>query len=369
VSVDEERLHRIIAAADGWIRELGRNPAGTFVRENDVLATYYTRELLTTQQSLFYALNAAGQVQKGQLTINAQPSAEGLNVQLAIDALRSLGMSDRQILELRRSAAAATEVNVYCPISGFVIARSVGPSQRFEKGSELYRIADLGRVWVMTDIFEKDRQFTRPGTMAAVHYQGRTFEARMSEALPQFDPQSRTLKTRFELENPGFVLRPDMFVDVEVHITMPEALTVPAEAVLDSGHRTAVYVELGNGVFEPRVVETGWRLGDKVQISRGLEPGDRIVVSGNFLLDSESRMRFTANATSPAAEKPATAKDFVCGMGVDPKAPDAIRTQHAGETYHFCSEHCKKAFQADAAKYVPNAKQSAHQDRQARGPA
>jgi RND family efflux transporter MFP subunit len=352
VSVDEERLHRIVAAADGWIRRLGPNPAGTFVEQNEVLATYYAPELFTSQQSLFYALNAAGQVQRGQLVLSAQPAAENLNVQVAIDALRGLGMSDRQILELRRSAAAASEINIYSPISGFVIARNVSPSQRFDKGSELYRIADLGHVWVMTDIFEKDREFLRQGTMASVHYQGRTFNARMSEALQQFDPQSRTLKTRFELDNPGHMLRPDMFVDVEVHITMAEAVTVPAEAVLDSGYRKAVYVELGNGIFEPRVVETGWQLGDRVQITRGLEPGDRIVVSGNFLIDSESRMRFVKAGPAAVAGKSAREKDLVCGMDVDPKAPNAIGMQHAGNTYHFCSDHCKRSFAANPAKYI-----------------
>jgi len=353
ITVDESRLCRIIAATDGWIRQLGPYPTGTFVAKQQILASYYTRDLLTAQQSLFYALNTNGQVQKGQLNLGAQTVAGSLNVQVAVDSLRSLGMSDLQIQELRQSAVTAPEIHVYAPIAGFVIARGVSPEQRFEKGSEIYRIADLSHVWVMTDIFEKDREFLKPGTKANVHYQGQVFEARLSDALPQFDPQSRTLKTRFELDNPGYNLRPDMFVDVQIHVSMPEAVTVPAEAVLDSGDRKTVYVGLGNGSLEPRAVETGWRLGDRVQITKGLVPGEQIVISGNFLVDSESRMKLAGVSAAPAAEKAATEKDPVCSMDVSPKAPDALNTRHGGKTYYFCSDHCKKAFEAKPDQYVP----------------
>jgi Cu(I)/Ag(I) efflux system membrane fusion protein len=205
----------------------------------------------------------------------------------------------------------------------------------------------------MTDIFEKDHEFVRPGTMATVRYQGRSLQARMSNALPQFDPQSRTLKTRFELENPGYILRPDMFVDVQLHVTMPEAVTVPAEAVLDSGRRKTVYVERDGKIFEPRTVETGWRLGDQVQITKGLEPGERIVVSGNFLIDSESRMKPSAMDAPSAAKKASTEKDPVCGMDVDATAANAIKSRQGENTIYFCSQHCKKAFEADPDKYLP----------------
>ena len=104
----------------------------------------------------------------------------------------------------------------------------------------MYRIADISHVWLMTDIFEKDREFVTSGVVAAVNYRGREYEARMSNVLPQFDPQSRTLKTRFELDNPGSVLLPDMFVDAELHIDRPAAITVPADAVIDSGLRKIV---------------------------------------------------------------------------------------------------------------------------------
>jgi Cu(I)/Ag(I) efflux system membrane fusion protein len=349
IAVDDTRLYRLIAAADGWIRELGPNPAGAQVKQNQVLASYYVRDLLAAEQTYLYALQTSARLEPAQVPQRTPPT---LNLRLALDTLRGLGMSDLQIEEMRQTQNPAGEVRVYSPAAGFVLARNVSPGQRFDKGTEMYRIADLGHVWVLADIFEKDRGFVQQGSRALLRYRGRRFEARMSDALPQFDPQTRTLKTRFELDNSGYLLRPDMFVDVEVEVNLPPAVTVPADAVIDSGLRKTVYIDRGRGFFEPRLVETGWRLGDRVQITRGLEPGERIVVGGNFLLDSESRMRLAAASTAPAPEKAAPEKDPVCGMEVDPKAPDAIKTEHHGKTYYFCSDHCKKSFEANPEKYL-----------------
>ena len=289
------------------------------------------------------------------------------NPQFPIDSLRGLGMSDLQIEEIHRTGVAAPQINIYSPVSGFVLARNISPTQRFDKGTEMYRIADIGHVWVLTDIFEKDREFLKPGARAAVLYQGRELQARMSDALPQFDPQSRTLKTRFELDNPGFVLRPDMFVDVELHLEMPAAVTVPADSVIDLGSRKTVYVETAGGMFEPRLIRTGWRLGDRIQVVSGLEPGEHIVVSSNFLVDSESRMRMPAAMPAMMTKKSSTAKDLVCGMDVDPDSPRTLKLEHGGKTYYFCSESCLKKFQADPGHYV-QPEMAAHDDMGKREP-
>ena len=357
IAVDDQRLFRIVAVADGWIVDLGQNTVGRFVKKNELLASYYNKELLYTER-LFLLSIPANEPLPAQTRDFSQASirtAGSANPQFPIDALRGLGMSDLQIEEIHRERKASPHIGIYSPVSGFVLARNISPSQWFDKGTELYRIADIGRLWVMTDIFEKDRAFVRPGATGTVRHQGREFPARMSDALPQLDPQSRTLKTRFELDNPGYILRPDMFVDVEIHVNMPATLTVPADAIIDSGRRKTVFVDRGGGLFEPRAVETGWRLGDRVQITRGLEPGERIVVSSNFLIDSESQMRVGAAHARPlpAAAPAAAEKDPICGMDVDPKAPNVIKAQHGGKTYYFCSEHCKKTFQAHPEKYVP----------------
>jgi Cu(I)/Ag(I) efflux system membrane fusion protein len=350
IAVDDQRLYRIIAAADGWIVDLGQNAVGRFVKKDQQLATYYTKDLLYTERLFLLSIPANEPVPTAtrdfsQASIRTAGSANPL---FPIDSLRGLGMSDLQIEEIHKSRTASPHVKIYSPVSGFVLVRSVSPGQRFDKGTEFYRIADISRVWVWTDIFEKDREFLKPGAEATFVYQGRRFTARMSEALPQFDTQSRTLKTRFELDNPGNVLQPDMFVDVELNVEMPPAITVPADAVFDSGVRKTVFVDRGKGAFEARRVETGWRLGDRVEIVRGLMEGERVVAAANFLLDSESRMR----AVSAGVFNPET--DLVCGMEVDgKKAAAASRTvEHDGHTYYFCSDECKKKFEAEPAKYM-----------------
>jgi YHS domain-containing protein len=352
IVVDDQRLYRIIAASDGWIRELGQNTVGRFVRQNQLLASYYTRDLLAAERLFLLSLGTNDQSQKGDISFASIRTSSSTNPQFPVDSLRGLGMSDFQIEEIYRTRTSAPQVNIYSPVTGFVLSRNISPGQRFDKGTELYRIADIAHVWVVTDIFEKDSEFARPGAMATVRYRGRELQARLSDALPQLDPQTRTLKTRFELDNPGNTLLPDMFVDVELHRDTPAAITVPADAVIDSGRRKIVYVESANAGFEPRRVETGWRLGDRIEITQGLEPGERIVVSGNFLIDSESRMRMPDGDSPSSAEKAKPVKDLVCDMEVDPQSPDTLKSEYKGKTYYFCSKPCKQSFDANPEKYV-----------------
>jgi len=352
VTVDDQRLYRIVAAADGWILDLGRNAAGHFVGRDEVLASYYTRDLLGSEQRYLTSLGAVNDPNQRGISNPSLRMGASLVPQYPIDTLRGIGMHDLQIEEIHRSRTASADIKIYSPISGYVLERNISPGQRFEKGTEFYRIADISRVWVLTDFFEKDRQFLKPGTMATVRYRDRRLLARMSDALPQFDPASRVLKTRFELDNPGLMLLPDMFVDVELPVDKPEAITVPADSIMDSGRRKTVYIEKGNGIFEPRLVETGWRLGDRVQITRGLEPGERVVVAGTFLIDSESRMKMPDSAGAANTDKAKTVKDLVCGMDVDPKSPDTKKTEYKGETYYFCCDSCKKSFDANPEKYA-----------------
>jgi len=177
----------------------------------------------------------------------------------------------------------------------------------------------------------------------------RTYRAKVTEILPQFDPQTRTMKVRLEAGNPGYSLRPDMFVDLEIPVLMPPAVTVPVEAVIDAGTRKTVFVDRGEGRLEPRPVETGLQMGDRVEIIRGLMPGESIVVSGNFLVDSESRMKLAAAGIYGAWHV-----DPVCAMHVDEgKAKAAGKTvDHGGKTYYFCSDECVAKFRKEPAKYL-----------------
>jgi YHS domain-containing protein len=212
-------------------------------------------------------------------------------------------------------------------------------------------------------MFRNEAEYVKPGMKVKITLpqQKREFQATASAVLPQFDPTSRTLKVRLELDNPGYLLRPDMFVDVEFPVTLPPTLIVPSDALLDSGIKKTVFVDRGNGFFEPRQVETGWRLGDKVEITKGLMAGEQIVVSGNFLIDSESKMKMAAAGMHGRTDGLRT-KDPVCGMEVDPKNSKGagLFMEHDGKSYYFCMPECKQEFLKNTARYVDN--KSEHQE-------
>jgi hypothetical protein len=214
--------------------------------------------------------------------------------------LLNLGVSNTQIEELERSGKYGTFIELRSPVTGLVLSRNISSQQRVDRGTECFRVADLSRVWVVADVFNTETHHIRPGMIAKISLPGqsRRYDARVSDILPVFDPTTRTLKVRLEMDNPKNTLRPEMFVDVEFLTALPPALTVPLSAVLDSGRRQTVFTALGHGYFEPRTVITGWRFGDRVEIVEGLKPGDQIVISGNFLIDSESRMKQAAAGLS-----------------------------------------------------------------------
>jgi Cu(I)/Ag(I) efflux system membrane fusion protein len=360
VAVDETRIYRLNTATDGWVRETSSNSTGSLVKKDEVLATYYAPEFLGAEQAYFYALNSLDRFRAAGKETSEQIALTQISTQQAGDSLRNLGMGEAQLQELARTRQSTQNIELRSPVTGFVLVRNVSPGQRFERGIELYRIADLSRVWILADTFENEAQYFQPGVHARVILpnQRRAFVATVSEVLPQFDPATRTLKIRLEADNPGYVLRPDMFVDVELPVKLPAGITVPADAVLDSGLKKTVFVDRGNGYFEPRTVETGWRYGDQVEVVKGLARGERIVVSGNFLIDSESRMKLAAAGLYGNLNK-----DPVCGMDVsESKARASGQTfEHRGQTYYFCSEPCKTRFQQDPNRYLkqpPNANPS-----------
>lgn len=350
VAADETRIYPINAAVDGWIRQTHNNPTGTLVKKDEPLVTFYSPEFLSAQQAFIVSLGAIARQKPEEDRISGQTTLSRISNQQYAEALQNLGMSEKQIEEVARTRQRTQNVQILAPAPGFILARNVAPNQRFSKGTELFKIADLRRVWVVMDLFENEVRHFKPGTVAKVllPQQDKTFTGRVSATPPQFDPATRTLKVRLEVDNPGYVLRPDMLTDVELPVTFPPAVTVPADAVLDSGIRKIVFVDRGNGYFEPRQVETGWRFGNRVEITRGLEPGEKIVVSGNFLIDSESRMELAAAGMYGTLEK-----DPVCGASVSvKKASREGRTSvHQGKTYYFSSTDCKEKFDREPDRY------------------
>ena len=228
--------------------------------------------------------------------------------------------TDAQIEELAKTRKARPYLQVRAPARGVILSRKVTLNQWFKAGDEFYTIADIHRVWVYADVYEGEAANIRPGmTVAVKHGQmGKAFSAKVGKVLPLFDPAARTLKVRIDVDNPRYDLRPDMFVDVEIPIAMPPSMSVPADAVLDTGKRAIVYVDRGNGIFEPRRVKTGWNLGGHVEITGGLTEGEKVVISGNFLIDSESRMAIAATGSgAEASEEPASHESVETDKGTD----------------------------------------------------
>lgn len=353
VTVDESRVHKVTAQVEGIVRQVSSFAAGDVVRKNDVLATYFvtTPELFSAVQSYFVAMNARD---RGiALNPGVEFDASKAQLRLSEELLQSYGMTLPQIAELARTRQITRDIEFRSPATGIVLARNASLGQRLERGAEVFRVADLTHVWTLADVFEGDSASIHPGLAARIRYRGQTYRALIRDSR-QFDPASRTLKVRIESDNPKLVLRPEMFVDVEVDVREPEGISVPVDAVLDSGKRKVVFVSTGENSFAAREVVAGARYGDRVQILKGIDDGDSVVVSGLFLLDSESRLQLAATR---AAETPAPAAktDPVCGMEVEPSktAPQSV---YEGTTYCFCSKRCKEEFDKNPSRHASKKK-------------
>jgi membrane fusion protein, copper/silver efflux system len=291
VMVDETRISRVSTKVDGWVDNVMVDFTGSPVRKGQPLFTLYSPELLATQQEYLLALKSKEILRKSTL-----PSAQQQGDSLIAAARRRLelwDLTDAEIDEIASNGKPIRNVTIYSPASGHIIERKVFPKQRITPEMELYTIADLSHLWVMADVFEHDAARIQPGQAASVtltNAPGRPIRARVDHILPQADPATRTLKVRLDVPNPGMQLKPDMFVDVDFRFNDAARATVPADAVLDTGARKTVFVDKGNGVLEPRQVQTGNRFGDRVEILSGLQARERIVISGNFLIDSESQL-------------------------------------------------------------------------------
>src|SRR5262249_38096115 len=189
-------------------------------------------------------------------------------------------------------------ITLHAPTSGVVTARNAFPNQKVTPESDLYTVTDLSRVWIMADVFESDITSIHVGHRARVIFPNGAAPALVATVTyiqPQVDPTTRTLKVRLDASNPGLRMKPDMFVNVEFAVAGSKQLMVPADAVLDTGDRQTVFVDLGNGYLEPRTVVVGDRARNDVAIVRGLSAGGRRVASGTFLIDSESQLRAAAS--------------------------------------------------------------------------
>jgi RND family efflux transporter MFP subunit len=301
VVIDESRIGRIRTKVDGWVEQVFVDYVGQKVQKNAALMTLYSPEMLAAERELLLVGKAAGGMKDTALP-GAFDQSEAL-LQAARRRLELWGLTQAQINQVLTTGEPLRTITLYSPVAGYVTDIKATPGSSVTPEIDLYTIVDTSQVTVSADVFEYEVSNVRLGDRAQVFLQalpGKVFTGRVEYVQPQVDASSPTYKVRLDMGNPGLALKPDMYAEVEFTVEEPARLTVPAEAVLDAGERKVVYVDHGNGFFEPRAVRTGARGSDRIEILAGLKAGERVVASGSFLIDSESQLKAPVAKKSPA---------------------------------------------------------------------
>src|SRR5262249_28936156 len=260
------------------------------------LFTLYSPDLVASQDEYLLAFKARDKVKDSPIPDVLQQADQ--MVEAARDRLRLWTLTDTQINELARRGKAQTYVTIYSPIRGYVIDKQVFKGMFVQPDMRLYTIADLSTVWVNAEIYEYEVPFVGVGQMATVtfaSYPGEQFHGRVSYIYPYLNKEARTVKVRLDLPNPDIRIKPDMYGDALINVDRGSKVAIPEQAVLDSGTRTLVFVVRGEGLFEPRAVKLGPKIGSYYEVHEGVTEGDRVVTSGNFLIDSESKLMAATN--------------------------------------------------------------------------
>ena len=292
VQYDQSRQAKVTAWVAGRIERLNINSVGAIVSKGKPVAEVYSPDLVAAQQEYLLAIRSRNQLNNSSFTSIAQ-NGEGL-VAAAKERLLLLGVKASQIEALERNGNPTMRLPVFSPFSGVVIEKMVQQGQYVSAGEVLFNIADLSSIWVELEIYENESPYVHVGQEVEIRSQSlsqSSFTGRISFIYPFLDPKTRTLKARVEMANPGITLKPDMFVNAIIKQPLDSSIVVPVTAVMDTGKRQVVWVESAPGSFESREVRVGQRSNDKIQILSGLNPGDKVAVSGGYLIDSESQLK------------------------------------------------------------------------------
>ena len=324
VRYDETRLADVNVKVAGWIEELHVDYTGQLIEPGQPLLSLYSPELLATQEEYLLALEGRDQLRDSEVH-DARAYADRL-VEAAHRRLTlwDLPRDEIEALETRREPRRT--MSFRAPAGGFVIEKHVVQGQHVTPGMSLYRVADLSVVWVEADIYEQDLSFVREGASATVTvdaYPEDRIRGRIIYLYPFVEERTRTARVRLEIPNPQGRLKPGMYAEVTLDATLGEGVVVPTNALLDSGAAQHVFVSLGDGYFEPRVVVVGRRLGDDVQILDGLEGGETVATSATFFIDSESQLRAALQGFEPGSPGPSPGAardrlDITFGSNPDP---------------------------------------------------
>jgi len=296
VEYDERRLATVNTKFEGWIEKLHVDYSGRYVRKGEPLVDIYSPELLATQQEF---INLSKWEKESKSVKNDTVGSMLSNDSKAIiegarQRLRLWDISDVQIDKIEQTGKPMRTLTIYSPVSGYVIQKAALKGMRVMPGEKLFDIADLSTVWILSDIFENELPLIKLGEKATIslsYFPGKEFTSSIDYVYPTIAGDTRSAKVRFTIANPGNKLKPQMYTNVEVKINLGKKLIIPNDAVLDAGKRQVVYVDKGEGNFEPREVSIGIRADGMVEVTKGLKAGERVASSANFLIDSEAKLK------------------------------------------------------------------------------
>ena len=325
IEIDERRSFAISPKFEGYVERLHVNVTGQPVTKGQPLFEVYSPELVSAQRE--YTIAAQGVEALKEAGSEARSGMQQL-AESSLLRLRNWDISEEQIRALAKSGASKRTLTFRSPVSGVVTEKKAVQGMRFMPGDTLYQVADLSSVWVVADVFEQDIAQVRTGAVAKVRinaYPDKIFEGRVSYVYPTLNAETRTVPVRVELANPGQLLKPGMFAQVEVPVGgKGQVVTVPASAVIDSGTRQIVLIARGEGRFEPREIRLGARSDTHLEVLSGVSAGEEVVVAANFLIDAESNLKAAVGGfgQSGHAAAPSTAGHRAEGLveEVDAKA-------------------------------------------------
>lgn len=303
VDIDEEQLSYVQTRFPGWIQRVFANATWQYVKKGEPLFTIYSPDLVSTEQEYLLAKQNQKSLGAGGTGTAAQEGKWLL--QAAEERLRQFDVPSSEVAALVRTGKVQREITIDSPASGYITERNALPNAYVQPDTKLYTIANLSTVWVYANVFQTDVGELRPGDPAQVTvdaYPGRVFYGRIDQILPNVDPVTRTVRVRLVFRNPGVVLKPGMYVNVDIHVPLGTQLLVPASGVLQTGTQNIAFIDQGDGYLEPRLVQVGQEVNNSLIVLKGLKAGERIVSSANFLIDSEAQLQASLQSFNPSPQ-------------------------------------------------------------------
>src|SRR5258707_1436002 len=300
IETDERLQSYVQMRFAGWIEQVFANFTYQYVRRGQPLFTIYSPDLVSTENEYLLALDARKRV-KDSTVADVTTDASSL-VDSPPERLKLWGVSPREISRLERERTVRHAVEIDSPMSGYIVERNALPNMYVQPDTRLFTITDLSKVWIYAAVFQDEIGKVHPGDPATVTvdaYPGTSFEGRVDFIQPQIDPMTRTAKVRCEFKNPKGQLLPGMFAHVALDLPMGDQTVIPDTAVLRTGTHNVAFIDRGAGYLTPAEIELGPHVGDELIVLKGLEPGQQIVSSANFLIDSESQLQAAAGAFVP----------------------------------------------------------------------